>query len=103
MNKKSIIEAVDGSLQRLGTDHIDVYQTHWPARYSPQSNWGQSLAYKRQNENERFCRSVLLPSALQFAHPDLLPSFAPGAPVMGTFDSELLSQYTHPLSPPRRR
>ena len=32
------------SLRRLGTDYIDVYQFHWPARYTPQSNWGQ-VAY----------------------------------------------------------
>ena len=24
---------------------MDVYLTHWPARYSPQANWGQSLEY----------------------------------------------------------
>ena len=34
-----------GSLRRLKTDYIDVYQLHWPARYSPQANWGQSLNY----------------------------------------------------------
>lgn len=38
------------SLQRLGTDMIDVYQLHWPQRYSPQSNWGQSLMYNIDNE-----------------------------------------------------
>ena len=35
-----------GSLKRLGTDYIDVYQLHWPARYSPQSNWGQVRVLK---------------------------------------------------------
>ena len=26
----------EGSLKRLGTDYIDVYLLHWPARYTPQ-------------------------------------------------------------------
>ena len=41
-----------GSLKRLGTDYIDVYQLHWPARYSPQSNWGQSLKYNLEIDAE---------------------------------------------------
>jgi aryl-alcohol dehydrogenase-like predicted oxidoreductase len=31
---KGIAEACDGSLKRLGTDYIDLYQFHWPARYT---------------------------------------------------------------------
>ncbi|MSP51412.1 MAG: aldo/keto reductase [Alphaproteobacteria bacterium] len=30
-----IERAVDGSLRRLGTDYIDLYQTHWPDRHTP--------------------------------------------------------------------
>lgn len=42
---KNIKKDCEGSLKRLQTDYIDVYLCHWPQRYSPQSNWGQSLSY----------------------------------------------------------
>eukprot|EP00962_Isochrysis_galbana_P021674 scaffold6397_cov121-Isochrysis_galbana.AAC.12 len=43
------IEAdLQGTLRRLGTDYLDVYLLHWPARYTPQANWGQSLEYNHQ-------------------------------------------------------
>ena len=31
LSKESILEEIDQSLERLGTDYIDVYMTHWQA------------------------------------------------------------------------
>jgi aryl-alcohol dehydrogenase-like predicted oxidoreductase len=30
LDRHHIVQAVEGSLRRLGTDYIDLYQTHWP-------------------------------------------------------------------------
>eukprot|EP00873_Tetraselmis_striata_P024668 jgi/Tetstr1/444932/TSEL_032750.t1 len=46
----NIRRACEGSLRRLGTDYLDVYLLHWPARYTPQANWGQSLQYHLETE-----------------------------------------------------
>jgi aryl-alcohol dehydrogenase-like predicted oxidoreductase len=34
LTKKQIFEAVEGSLKRLSTDYIDLYQLHWPTRHT---------------------------------------------------------------------
>lgn len=52
VNAKNIVADCEGSLSRLGTDHLDLYLLHWPARYSPQSNWGQVQTWTRMQPNE---------------------------------------------------
>ena len=47
INQRSIMADCEASLKRLGTDYLDLYLLHWPARYTPQSNWGQSLEFNR--------------------------------------------------------
>ena len=32
LSKAAILREIDGSLRRLGTDYIDLYQMHWPSR-----------------------------------------------------------------------
>ena len=35
LDRRNIMTAVDASLQKLGTDYIDLYQTHWPDHDTP--------------------------------------------------------------------
>lgn len=35
LDRHHIVRAVEGSLRRLGTDYLDLYQTHWPDRGVP--------------------------------------------------------------------
>ncbi len=60
LNKEQIHQAIDGSLTRLQTDYLDLYQVHWPER---STNFFGALGYQHGDDDGVEIRETLLAMA----------------------------------------
>ena len=54
LSKASLLKEIDASLKRLQTDHIDIYQMHWPDPNTPLEETAEALNIIRQSGKIRY-------------------------------------------------
>lgn len=91
LSKKYVLEAAEASLQRLQTDYIDLYQSHWP---DPETPHQESLEAYDQLLKEGKVRAIgasnfsaqQLTESLEASEKNGLPSYQTFQPLYNLYD-----------------
>lgn len=54
LSKESLLKEIDDSLRRLQTDHVDIYQMHWPDPNVPLEETAEALSILKQAGKIRY-------------------------------------------------
>ncbi len=54
LTKESLLKEIDDSLKRLQTDHIDIYQMHWPDSSTPLEETAEALRLLKKSGKIRY-------------------------------------------------
>lgn len=54
LSKESLLKEIDDSLRRLQTDHVDIYQMHWPDHNVPLEETAEALTILKQAGKIRY-------------------------------------------------